>query len=75
MLASSSALLGSLALLLVLGLNAGLLWRRSPSLLSALRGPRPLQILRPADNAGEPNVIPFPVIARGTGAAGLKLAA
>ena len=60
MIATATALLGPLALLAILTLNAGLLWRRMPALAAALRGPQPVRLLLTADGPGESNVIPFP---------------
>ncbi|TPE64936.1 hypothetical protein FJQ54_00375 [Sandaracinobacter neustonicus] len=60
MIATTTALIGPLALLAILGLNAGLLWRRAPSFAAALRGPQPVQMLLAAGGTGESNVIPFP---------------
>ena len=60
MIATATALLGPLALLAILTLNAGLLWRRMPALTAALRGPQPVRLLLAAGGSGESNVIPFP---------------
>ena len=60
MIATATALLGPLALLAILTLNASLLWRRMPALAAALRGPQPVRLLLTADGPGESNVIPFP---------------
>jgi hypothetical protein len=64
--AATLALIGPIALMAIVGLNLALLWRRSSTLVAALRGPRPRHILLSAGGSGEPNIIAFPAL---TGAA------
>jgi hypothetical protein len=52
-------LLGPIALLAALGLNAGLLWRAAPGLARALAGPQPMRIPARMLPEGESNVVPL----------------
>jgi hypothetical protein len=70
----SRMIASSLALLALVGLNAALLWRRSPALAMALRGPRAGIVVLKAGGTGESNILPFPG-QRPTVAQGLRLAA
>lgn len=73
MLASTTALLGPIALMAIVGLNLVLLWRRSPALALALRGPQPRLVSLSTGGTGESNVIAFP--ARRAVATNLRMAA
>ncbi len=55
--ATALGLLGPIALLAALGLNAGLLWRAAPGLAQALAGPQPQRIPARIVPEGESNVV------------------
>lgn len=57
--ATALGLLGPLALLAAVALNAGLLWRATPRLVQALGGARPLIVPARIVPGGESNVVPL----------------
>lgn len=57
--ATALGLLGPLAFLAAIALNAGLVWRAAPQLAKALAGPQPVRIPARILPDGESNVIPL----------------
>lgn len=57
--ATALGLLGPLAFLAAIALNAGLIWRAGPHLARALAGPQPIRIPARIRPDGESNVVPL----------------